>query len=432
MQIKVTRGDKWRRYVDVEMSVDELAPHFEKALRSYQKRVSLQGFRKGKVPMSMIRKLFGDTIKAETVEEMLPDIFQEVREKESLKVAAPAKIDDYHFEPAQGLRFRAAVDVEPEVDIRNYRGLQLEKTIYIVGDGDVAEAMGGLRERFARFDDSAAGARLNDFVLADIQEVDASGLPLLGKKFEDRYFQLLKEGENDDGFADQLIGAKKGEQRTVRVMRQQNEGKAAEQPVYYQVRVKNVQEKNLPALDDTLAKMVGNYETLEQLRDVLRRQLEADAAARDERNLKNQLIDAILKSNPIELPESMIEFYLDQLVEQTKNEKPGAADEREIRESFRAHTIWNIKWRMLKERLLELEKITLEPDAIEKFVVASATARKKDPRREWNSVKNKGDEVKRLQGDLLEDKLLDHLLGSQKISEKRTTRDEAQKRRLTV
>lgn len=435
MQVKVTRSDKWRRLVEVEMSPAELEPHFEKAFRKYQKRASLQGFRKGKVPVQMIRKLYGDAIQAEAVEKMLPDIFHEVREKEGLRIAAPAKIDEFKFEPEKGLHFRATVDVEPEVELKKYKDFTLEKTIYEIGDEDVAAALQRLLHQHSRLENFDGGARFGDFILADLQEVDVAGLPVIGKKFVDRTFQLARqddEADDADDFAVQLVGAKKSETRIVKVVERPNDGSASLQTVFYQVNVKSVKEKILPTLDDAFARQVGNFESLDQLRRELRRRLEMDASLRTKQDLKNQLVDAIIKTNPLDLPEAMVEYHLDLFVDNLKKQKAEDIDEQMIRQDYRANTIWNLKWRFLRDKLIALENIALEADATEAYVRKLAETRQKDPRREWNRIKNKTDELEGLQQDLLEEKLLEHLLGQQKIIEKRISRQDVQKSKLIV
>jgi trigger factor len=435
VQVKVTSGGKWHRLIDVHLAPEELAPHFEKTLREYQKRVSIQGFRKGKVPLPMLRKLYGGSIQEETIKEMLPDIMEQVREREGLKPVSQVKIEDYKFEPESGLRFRASLDVEPEVELRKYRGFELEKKVYEIGDEDVAEELQHICEHQARFEDFVGTARYGDYVHADLQEVDVAGLPVIGNKQVDRLIVLAKDDQNGsdaEGFSAQLVGAKSGETRTVKVIETPDSMTAPPTPTYYQVTIKGVKEKILPTLDDAFAKTLGNYENLDQLREAVRRRLEIEVSARANQDLKNQLMDLLVKENSPELPESMIEYNLDLIIEELKKKKAQDFDEKPIREEYRASAIWGLKWRLLKEKLIAQEGLALDADEAEKYVTQVAAVRRKNPQREWSQIKNKPEELARLQQDLLEEKLLERLLKQQKISEKKIMRQNSQASRLIV
>jgi len=434
LEVKVTPQDKWRRLIDVQMTAAELEPHFDKALRNYQKQISIQGFRKGKVPLPLVQKLYGNSIKAEKLEEMLPNILGEIREREGLKPAAPMKIEDFKFEPENGLQIRASLDVEPEVEIKKYKGFELEKQVLEINDDVVARELEHIRERNARFQDHDGAAQYGHFVQADLQEVDLAGLPVIGKKYDDRVF-LLEKDETIVGpaadFSSQIVGAKAGETRSVRIVEPADPG-AAPAPTYYQIKIKAIKEKILPALDDDFAKSIGKYENLDQLRVDVRRSVEIETSAYATQSLKNQLMDMLVKDNAIDLPDSMIEHNLDVLIDGLKSREKKEFDADAARQEYRAGTIWSIKWRLLRDKLLAQEKIVADDKEVEQYVLAVARARKQNPQREWNRIKGDHHELDRARDEVLEEKLLGHLLKQQTIHEKKISQQDSQKSKLIV
>jgi trigger factor len=436
LEVKVTPQDKWRRLIDVQMTAAELEPHFDKALRNYQKQISIQGFRKGKVPLPLVQKLYGNSIKAEKLEEMLPDILGEVREREGLKPAAPMKIEDFKFEPENGLQIRASLDVEPEVEIKKYKGFELEKQVLEINDDVVARQLENIRERNAGFKDHDGPAQYGHFVQADLQAIDVAGLPIIGKKYDDRVFLLEKDetivGPSDD-LNGQLVGLKTGETKSIRIVEPPDPAAGdAPSSTYFQVKVKAIKEKILPALDDEFAKNLGKYESLDQLRDDVRRSVEIETSAYATQALKNQLMDSLVKDNAIDLPDSMIEHNLDLLIEGMKSREKKEFDVDAARQEYRAGTIWSIKWRLLKEKLIAQEKIVAEDKEVEQYVMAVARARRQNPQREWNRIKGDHHEFDRARDEVLEEKLLGHLLKQQTIHEKKISQPDSQKSRLIV
>lgn len=191
MESKVTKKGNFEKVVEVDVPEAELAPHFDSIYKKYQKNVKLQGFRKGKVPLSLIKKLYGDAMKGEAIEEVVQSVLREVRDQENLRLVAPAKLEDINYDPEKGLHFKAVCEVAPDIELKNYRGLSVEREVYEVDDQDVSDALNDVREQMAVMQPVETAAEDGHFVLADLQQVDATGVPIIGKKFKDRYFQIV-------------------------------------------------------------------------------------------------------------------------------------------------------------------------------------------------------------------------------------------------
>ncbi|RMF58782.1 MAG: hypothetical protein D6743_17245, partial [Calditrichaeota bacterium] len=215
MESRLTKQDSFTRVVEVDVPEEELAPHFDAALQKYRKTLRLEGFRKGKVPVALVKKLFGEAIKEEAIDEVVQSVFQEVIEKEDLHPVAPAKLQDVKYEPGVGLHFKAAIEVLPDFELKKYTGLSVEKEVYQVGPEDIDEMLADVQEQMAVMRPVEGQAEEGHFVLADFQQVDEAGLPIIGRKFEDRFFQL--DLKNYQELSEQLLGVKAGETRQVQL-----------------------------------------------------------------------------------------------------------------------------------------------------------------------------------------------------------------------
>ncbi len=427
MKSTVTKSGTNERLIEVEIAEEELVPHFDSACRKYQKNVRLEGFRKGKVPLSLIKRLYGEAIKADAIDDVVESVFREVSQKENLRPVAPAKVEDVNYQPGSGLKFRARVEVYPEIEIKNYKGLTVERETYQVGDEDIQHALEEVRESMAVMEPVEGPAEEGHFVLADFQQVDVSGVPMIGKKYEDRFFQLdISGGYNE--LAGQLVGVQAGEKRRVQLTPDEPAGESGTDKQYFEVTVKEVKAKRLPEIDDELAKDTGKFQTLEELKADIRETLARRTQVSSRNQMRNQLIDELLKKNPFDLPNSMVEQYLDVLARNVLRDANGQVDEETVREQYRPNAIWTLKWEVAKDKIAELENITVTDQDREAFIKRFAEERRLDEAALRRSLKNPKAR-KDFDEDILTAKVLDFLEEHAKIKEQKVTWKDLQKRK---
>ncbi|MFQ5602624.1 MAG: trigger factor [bacterium] len=430
MESKITQEGNNKKVVEVSLTEAELIPYFDAAYRKYQKGLRLEGFRKGKVPMALVKKLYREAIQNEVIDEVVQKVFREVAEKENIHLVAPATLKDVDYQPEQGLHFKAVVEVMPEIELQNYQGLAVEREIYQVDELDVEAALADVREQMAVMNPVEDAAREEDYLLADLQEVDAAGLPIVGKKFENQFFQLGKNGVNQE-LSQQLLGIKPGETRRITIASQQNDDPEEKKIEHFEVSVKEIKSKQLPELDDELAKDAGEFETLEELKNDLKNRLEKQAQHDARRQLKHRLIDEILKKNPFDLPEVVIDNYLDALLENAKRNAREEFDEEMLRQRYRPDAVWNLKWEYVKDKLVEKENLTLSEEDKNLYIARLAEERGVPADKIRQSLKNPNTR-KRFESDFLEMKVLDFLESHAKIKEVKLTRKDLEKTRKLV
>ncbi len=429
MDVQITSGEKWKRHIEALVPASDLEPRIEKALRDFQKYANLDGFRKGKAPLPLINKIYGDAVRQKTIDEMLPELLTQIRNEHHLNTLGPARIEDAKYDPATGLKLRATVEVEPDIELKNYTGFELEKVVYQIDDEDVNESLERVRESHGWLESVENGAQANHLVAADIQEIDASGLPIIGKRFEDRKFRLLPPEASDDQFTPQLFGAKPGDIRTVISQVTTPEGQKVEK--IFRVEVKEVSERKLPALDDNLAREVGQFESLEELRNLIRQDLQWNAEDRSRKLLREEITEEILKSNPFELPEAYMQAFENAYYEDFKKRlKDARINEEALREEARAQTVHYLKWRYLTQRIAEIEHVQITDDEIRNYFAAVAKMNNEDPQRFVNKNFNDEREREHVYERLLEDKIFSLLETRMKVTPRHVAYKDRDRSRL--
>jgi len=426
LEVNISEQGKWERIVEVAVPYEEMIPKFDESYLKYKKTIQLEGFRKGKVPVDLIKKVFGVKIEKEVAENSVSDYLEEAVKEKNVKLYDISKLESVNYDRTNGLQFKAIIKTQPEVAVEKYKDLEVEREIYQVTDDDIREVVENLREQHATMTNIEGEAQRDHYIVADIQKTDSTGLPLVGQKYENRYFQLGGE-EADEEFVEQLLGIKPGDTRQITLpVPNPDPISEDEQNEYYSINVKEVKKKNLPVLDDELAKDIGGYENLEQLKETIRKDLEIQAEENTKQNLSNRIMDEVIKSNPIELPDYMIEHFLDTVIENMKKENREKVDEQELRERYRTDAIWNLKWILIKEKILELENITVDEKEVFDYIEALARKAGKNAtlvRGKYRDSKNREQVMHKLQERKVVDLLVDHA----KISDKIVTYQDRQK-----
>jgi len=299
----VSELGSYQRRVEIEVPYNEVEPHLEKAFRTYQKKIHLDGFRKGKVPMALIRKKFGEAIQAEVTDDLIQTFFKKAIQEENLAVVSMGSVKEMSFENGKPFTFAVEVEVEPEVDLKNYKGIKVEKEVYKVTKEDLQQTIEAIREQKAELKPMKDGAREGHIVAGDVQALDASGIPIIGKKWENWAVELGKPPVGDQ-VKDQLAGVKEGDERRFEIAQteQSNDGQVRNHVDYYSVKVASVQEKILPAWDNEFAKANGDFETITDLEKDIQEKLVQRRDEEGEQKLKNRMAEEIVHRNDFEVP----------------------------------------------------------------------------------------------------------------------------------
>ena len=214
MKVTASASGAWQHTLDIEVPVEEVERRLDETARGIQRRASLPGFRKGKVPLTLVRQHYADAVEQEFLDSIVHRVTGEALTQAQLDPVVPALVRNVHFTPGQPLRFEALVDVRPRIDVRDYRGIPLTRRARPVDDAAVEAMLARLREESAVFVDLERPAERGDFVLLDSVRVDANGRRLpstraRGLRVKLGSPDLLPDLENG------LLGSAEGQERTI-------------------------------------------------------------------------------------------------------------------------------------------------------------------------------------------------------------------------
>jgi trigger factor len=297
-----------RAKLTVEVPFEELKPSLDAAYKQIAQQINVPGFRRGKVPPMVIDRQVGrGTVLDQAINDVLPKKYMEALQANELEPLAQPEIEVTKFEDNDSLEFTAEVDVKPEISLPDYEGVEAEVEDAVVVDEDLDEQIQALRERFGTLSDVERAAQDGDFVVIDLKATQ-DGEAVEGAEVSGMSYRVGRGGMLD-GLDEAIVGMSAGEEKTF--TSQLVGGELVGQEVEVIVKVNQVQEQELPEVDDEFAQLASEFDTVEELKADLRerlgngKRLEQAAAARD------AVLEALLDKVEIPLPETMVTAELD-------------------------------------------------------------------------------------------------------------------------
>jgi trigger factor len=309
LQVDVADLSQCRRDLKVEVPVEEVNAAFERTYGAYARHLKIPGFRPGRVPRDLIKQRFAKEAKEEVVKSLVPEALQSAVAEHMFRVVGDPQIGDLSISEGEPLRFRATIEVLPEFELKEYKGLKLTKRVATVTDEDVEHTLDHLRQSAAEFvpvEDRPS--RDGDFVSVNLVGKYVEPPEEEDLKSDDVQVEIGADGVQPE-FSENLRGVKAGDVREFRVEYPENfsaEGLAGK-TIDFTAAVVAVREKEAPELDDEFARDFGDYENLQQLRDRIRENLTASAEARAEADLREGAAKRVLDDYDFEVPSSLVE-----------------------------------------------------------------------------------------------------------------------------
>jgi trigger factor len=316
MKVAVEEIGACKRRLQVEEGPEVVRDAWEKAFKRIQKEARLPGFRKGKVPAGMVKLHFADEVRQEVARHLIPDVYRQALQETKLRPVEEPDLKEVTLEEGAALKFEALVEIKPAITLGQYAGLTVQHAPRPFEEREVDEALEHLREQHAEFRTVERPADLHDLVIMDYT-LTPDGMDA---RTETGYGFSIGSGAVMPEVEEAVIGLAAGGERTARVRFPDNHrtealrGKAGET----KVKVTEVKEKVLPALDDELAKTVGQFDTLEALKVEIRKGLQARREAENRRALEDAVTEAVLAGHPVEVPEALVLRQVGHLIEHTR------------------------------------------------------------------------------------------------------------------
>jgi len=416
LKTEMSAVNDWKKLITVKVETEEMAPIQEQAIQNFRKRIHLDGFRKGKVPMTLIRQRFQKAMDADVAEEIAEAFYRMAVEEQHLEPVAPGVLKDVHYKENESLEFKAEVEVEPEIRVKDYKGLKAEKETWKIEDTHVRRFIDDLRERHAEMKPSEAPAGIGDMITGDIQALDPSGVPIIGQKWEKRWIELGR-APLGDVVQTQLDGITIGEERRFQVQEKvpDEKGRPREQERRYSIKVNAIHQKLLPDLNEEFAKKAGNFESVDAMHDGIRKLLEGDRDTYSRRQMTHRIADEIIRRNDFELPPTLVEFTFHRFMEDFVKQHPEIPED-EARKQNLPLIVWNLKWRRIWKTIAAAEAISVTDGDVQNEIQKHIQARPQDEKRIRARYKD-ASRLESLKEALLEDKVMAMLIESAKIKE---------------
>ena len=315
MSVQVEKLEKNMVKLTVEVPAEEVEKALNAAYMKQRNSISVPGFRKGKVPRAMIEKMYGaEVFYEEAANNLMQDSYPAAVEESGVDVVSRPEVDVVQIEKGKAFIYTAEVAVKPEVKLGKYEGVTVTKVNTKVTAAEVKEALEAERNKNARTVSVKRAAKLGDTVMIDY-EGSIDGVPFDGGKAENSPLELGSHSFIDT-FEDQLVGHKAGEEVDVNVTfpEQYHAADLAGKPALFKVKINDVTTKELPKLDDEFASEVSEFETLDEYKESIKKQLEEQKAVEGKRAQEDEAIAAIVEKSKMEIPEAMIRTQCEDMV----------------------------------------------------------------------------------------------------------------------
>ncbi len=363
MKTKIKNKNSFTKHLSVTVPWSDLKKEYEVAFNKAKDNYTPPGGRKGKVfgpQLKLFKQNYTPNIEAQFADNAVNTYYRKAIEELKLVPINQGQITHLSFHENQELVFELEFECKPEIKLPNYKKkFPITAVKYIPSKKDLEDSLTDLQNRFATMTEITSGADKDHFLFVDLQELE-SGTPIIGKKIEKQYIRLGFGAFKDNAF-DTVKGIKKGEKRNVTI---DIEGKKVD----YELLVHKVEEQKIPNLDDTFAKTVEpDLKTLDELKDKINNNIEQTFDNEHIKEINNAIINYFITKTKIEAPESMIQNYVDHIVENNKMKQPNmtADQEKEMRETSLEGAIFNVKWYLIKEQIINEQKITVSKEEMD-------------------------------------------------------------------
>ena len=423
MNVKIEDVSSIKKKLIFEVASEQVDKEINKAFKKIGKTAKIKGFRAGKIPVSVLEKYYGGQMEQDVLTSLInATYFKALQEHDVPAIGEPNIVESSGITKGEAFTYEAEVEIKPEVTAKDYTKLSLEKEKFVADPKVLEGRLEEMRASKAQVEVSTRKkAREGDSVLIDFEGFIGDEA-FDGGKGEDHLLEL-GSGSFIPGFEEQVVGMKREEAKDVVVSFPEEYGQPelAGKPATFKVVLKEIKEKVLPELDDEFAKSFGT-DTLEELKAQLQKDYETQETNRVENDLREKLVGALIESNPIEVPETMIAKQLDYMYENITNrmQSQGMTPEmlgitpENFRENYRETAIEQVSGNLILEAIGRQEKIVADESEIDaklEEISAMANAPIDMVKKYYASAEAKSG----LMAQIAEEKVVSFLLESAKV-----------------
>jgi trigger factor len=409
IEITPKRSEGLDRFIEVKVPVETVNDAENRAAKKYATSVRLPGFRPGKAPAAIVKKRFRDAIRQQVVEELVQEAFQEVVDREKLKVAAQPHIHDLKFEEGQPLSFELHIEVRPDLALERTSGFRVTRPPATVTDEQVQEQLDQLRDQRASWSPVEEKPREGDMVTVQLSTEENGAFP------EPREYRIvIGGGQAIAGVEEVILTLKPGESTEQQVRWPDDFPDEAERGKTKPVRVRldDVKRKSVAPLDDAFAREVGDFDSMADLTAKVRADLEEHTKRDADANVRQQIVDQIVAANPFDVPQAWVASLLDAYMK--AYQVPEEEAERFATE-FRPVAARQVRRDLIVDALAEKENLKATEADVDARVAEMAAKRNADVSQVYMSLQKAG-RLKEIEQGITEDKVFAWLLEKNEVA----------------
>jgi trigger factor len=362
----------------IEIPVDVVRREADTVTAQYARRARIPGFRPGRAPASLVQRHFRDEIRSEVVQSLVPKFFADAVKEQKWSVVGRPRFEDLRFDEDQPLACKATFEIFPEIELQQYKELEVEEETPQVTEADIDQAIEEVREQAAAFEVVSDGlAADGDYLTVNYSGYDAKAPAAHPLQERDVTLELGGRGTSA-AFTENLRGARPGEIREFEVNYPEDyrERSLAGKTFRYRVEVQSIKHKVVPAADDELARSVSEFSTLEELRTKLRKDLMERARHRVEMAAKQKLVEQLLHLHEFPVPEVMVEAGLERKLERAMSQlfsqgidpRQAPVDWHKLREDSRPEVEKEVRASLLLSKIGDAEGLEVSEEEVDEVI----------------------------------------------------------------
>jgi trigger factor len=412
-----------KKRLQIEVPGEIVTREIDSAYQKLSKKAKVKGFRPGKVPRPILQRYYGDYIKNEVISKLINDTYFKAISDNDIKPVSEPTIDNDTLEEGRAFEYSAIVEVKPDIQVKDYLNLHLKASKVKVAREDVEKRLQELQNLHAQLVTVERRKKIEegDFVIVDYEGF-SDGRPFEGSSGKDFMVQV-GSGGFIPGFDEKIIGVERDNEVEVDMTYPENHPTMASKQAVFRVRIKEIKEKILPKLDDELAKDIGEYKNLKELKVRIREDLKKEGEESKRRELENRLIEKLIDGNPFDIPRGMVEQQIDYLVADAKIRlasqglalKDVGVGEGKLRKDVEETAVKRVKRGLILEKISALEGISVKNEEVTEKL-REISLRTNQNVEKVRGYYQKGDRLEELKARIVEEKTLDLLMKRNNIT----------------
>lgn len=376
MQVKVEDVSSVKKVLHIEIPEDTVTRELNDAYQQLKKTAKVKGFRPGKTPRSVLERMFKKDVHMDVSSKLLQDSFVEALKETDLNIVGNPKIDPPQLEEKGPYKYDATVEIKPDIDKIDFKGLSLKKALYRITDEEMDAQLQMLQKNLAEQTPVTEdrGVKKNDFVRIDYEGFE-DGKPFSETQKTENFTMKIGAGAISKTLDENLIGKKPGESVEIKINFPEDHfnKKLANHEITFNVKLHEIREEVLPEIDDEFAKKLGPYETLDDVKNAITDNLKQGYEKRVEQELNEQIFQELIERTEFELPESMIEYELDGIVDEVEKtlryynksmEDQGLTRE-SLAEKHRETAEKKVRRHLILDKIIDQEELTLSDQELD-------------------------------------------------------------------